>query len=211
MSNDADAGRNINVSHITSGYMYFSPSQGLVRVDEAYDGILATSVFNYANVTKEGLVENTMTSFSGNYTSPTVWSGYVMSNYPLFKGDFLVKDGAVFGGLVRRDLLEGQVASVSILKVTCFSGPNCESSREILVGYHVRFDSSDCLRGCLRCYCRVRLFFSRTADQSYYRVLQHFRGASQSETYSQESLNSVSKTNVPHYGADRCTSWRSWF
>lgn len=193
MSNDADAGRNTNLSHITSGYMYFSPSQGVVRVDEAYDGVLATSVFNYANVTKEGLVENTMTLYSGNSASPTVWSGYVMSDFPLFPGDILIKERAVFGGLVNRDLLEGQVASVSTPKATCFSGPSCESLRKIPVGYHVRFDSGDSIRGCLQRYRRIRLLLAQTADQSYYRILQHFRGAGQAVIYLQGTAKKLCK------------------
>lgn len=93
--------------------MYTSPSQNLVRVDEIYDGGLARSIFNYANVSNEGLVENILTSFTDDLTSPTVWTGYVESNYPLFTDDLLIKNGAVFGGLVKRDFLEGQVASVS--------------------------------------------------------------------------------------------------
>lgn len=168
MSNDANIERNTNMSHITSGYMYFSPSQGLVRVDEAYDGILATSVFNYANTTTDGLVDNTITTFSGNYTSPNVWTGYVISNYPLFTGDFLINEGAVFGGLVKRNFVQGQVASVSTSKVASFSGSNSGNSLNIPVGYHIRFDSSHCLPGFMQRYCRLRLFFARTADQSYY-------------------------------------------
>ncbi|CRG84844.1 Anoctamin-5 [Talaromyces islandicus] len=106
---------NLNLSHIMSGYMYASPSQNLVRVDETYDGGLARSIFNYANVSNEGLVENILTSFTDNLTNPTVWTGYVESNYPLFTDDFLVKNEAVFGGLVKRDFLEGQVASWAIM------------------------------------------------------------------------------------------------
>jgi hypothetical protein len=101
------------LSHITSGYIYFSPSQNLVRADEAYDGGLASSVFDYSNTTKDGLVLNTLTSYEGNSTKPTVWTGYVNSNYPLFTENLLIQGGAVFGGLVKRDLLDKYVASVS--------------------------------------------------------------------------------------------------
>lgn len=42
-----------------------------------------------------------------------------MSNYPLFAEDFLIKGGAVFAGLVKRDLQRGHVASPSsILRET---------------------------------------------------------------------------------------------
>lgn len=106
--------RNNNLSHITSGYIYFSPSQNLVRADEAYEGGLATSVFDYSKVNKEGLVLNNLTSYEVNSTEATVWMGYVMSNYPLFTQDFLIRGNAVFGGLVKRNLLAEHVASVSL-------------------------------------------------------------------------------------------------
>ncbi|KAL2819215.1 hypothetical protein BJX63DRAFT_428861 [Aspergillus granulosus] len=106
---------NVNVSHIQVGYIYFSPSQGLVRVDEAYNGDLATSIFNYANTTDEGLVDNTLTSFGSYPKQPTVWRGYVQSNYPLLTENVLIKGDAVFGGLVRRDHVEGLVASWGIM------------------------------------------------------------------------------------------------
>ncbi|KAJ5392471.1 hypothetical protein N7509_007961 [Penicillium cosmopolitanum] len=66
---------NQNLSHITTGYIRNSPSQLLVRADEAYDGTLASSVFNYANSTKEGLVDNTLTSYDES-GKPTVWRGW---------------------------------------------------------------------------------------------------------------------------------------
>lgn len=108
-----DMSRNTNLSHITSGFMYFSPSQNLVRVDEAYDGSLAASIFDYKNVTQDGRVQNTLYSYTDSLTTPDVWNGYVVSDFPLFKTDMLVEKGAVFGGLVERDLLKGKVAAVS--------------------------------------------------------------------------------------------------
>ncbi|KAL3490351.1 hypothetical protein BJX62DRAFT_252015 [Aspergillus germanicus] len=107
---------NANLSHIQTGYIYFSPSQVLVRVDEAYKGDLANSIFDYANTTADGLVDNTLTSF-GNYPAqqPTVWRGYVQSNYPLFTEDILIAGNAVFGGLVRKTHMEGLVASWNIM------------------------------------------------------------------------------------------------
>lgn len=109
------------MSHITSGYIYFSPSQNLVRADEAYDGALATSIFDYSKINKEGLVLNNLTSYEVNSTEPTVWIGYVMSNYPLFTEDFLIRGDAVFGGLVKRNLLAKHVASVSFQQPFLFS------------------------------------------------------------------------------------------
>lgn len=104
---------NQELSHITAGHIVNSPTRKLVRVDEAYEGGLASSLFNYANVTDGGLVDNTLTTFGG--ASPdqiTVWRGFVNSNFPLFSADLLAQTGAVFGGLVARDLIRGQVASV---------------------------------------------------------------------------------------------------
>ncbi|KAF3398179.1 hypothetical protein F1880_006494 [Penicillium rolfsii] len=125
---------NNNVSHITSGYIYFSPSRNLVRADEAYDGGLASSLFDYSKTTKDGLVLNTLTSYEGNTTQPTVWTGYVNSNYPLFTEDLLVQGGAVFGGLVKRNLVDKHVASwnlmYSSIPVTFFV-----DSCGVLVGY----------------------------------------------------------------------------
>ncbi|KAJ6784404.1 hypothetical protein PWT90_09465 [Aphanocladium album] len=110
---------NQNLSHIASGFINNSPSKGFVRVDEVYgssDGAfgsnLASSIFNYANLTKDGLVDNTLTTYTSNRSAPTVWRGYVNSNFPIFEKDLLVKAGAVFGGLTRRQFVEDRVAAV---------------------------------------------------------------------------------------------------
>ncbi|EAU29432.1 predicted protein [Aspergillus terreus NIH2624] len=85
-------------------------------------------------MTKDGLVLNTLTSYGTNDSQPTVWTGYVLSNYPLFTEDILTRGGAVFGGLVKRYLLEGYVASWNIiyasLPVTVFV-----DSCGVIVGY----------------------------------------------------------------------------
>ncbi|KAL4783379.1 hypothetical protein BJX76DRAFT_358021 [Aspergillus varians] len=106
---------NQNVSHITTGFINCSPSQNFVRVDEAFNGSLASSFFNYANSTNEGLVDNTLTTFSHKSNEPTIWRGVVNSNFPLFPEDILVKNGAVFGGLVWRQFIEDLVAAASSL------------------------------------------------------------------------------------------------
>lgn len=105
--------RDETLSHIMTGYIDNSPAKGIVRVNEAYDDAPASSLFNYANVTKDGLVDNILTIYNG--TEPYVWQGYVNSNYPIFEKDFLVKAEAVFGGLVKRQFEDGDVASVSNL------------------------------------------------------------------------------------------------
>lgn len=105
--------RNVNLSHVTSGYLYNSPNQKLVRADEAYEGSLANSMFNFANVSKDGLVDNTLTSTYKDFRNPDVWRGYVNSNYPLISEKFLIDADAVFSGLVHRAFIPDLVASVS--------------------------------------------------------------------------------------------------
>ncbi|KAH7165165.1 hypothetical protein EDB81DRAFT_917131 [Dactylonectria macrodidyma] len=106
---------NQNLSHITTGYIINSPAQGVVRADEAFNGMLASSLFRYSNVTQDGLVDNVLTTYNPNSTKPEVWRGYVNSNFPLFGQDLLIQAGAVFSGLVRRQFVPGQVAAWSLL------------------------------------------------------------------------------------------------
>jgi hypothetical protein len=94
--------------------MYNSPSKSLVRVDETFEQGLASSTFDFKNVTQDGLVDNTLTSVFKDFTHPSVWRGYVNTNYPLISADFLVKGNAVFEGLVERMFLDDKVASVCI-------------------------------------------------------------------------------------------------
>lgn len=54
-----------------------------------------------------------MTTFDHKSNEPTIWRGFVNSNFPLLPEDILVKSGAVFGGLVRRQFNEDLVAAVS--------------------------------------------------------------------------------------------------
>jgi hypothetical protein len=92
--------------------MYNSPGSNLVRVDETYKGALASSIFDFSNVTQDGLVDNKLTIFSADLTHPDVYRGYVNSNYPLISPEFLVVGAAVFSGLVQRQFLPEKVASV---------------------------------------------------------------------------------------------------
>lgn len=68
-------------------------------------------MFNYANVTEDGLVDNTLSTYYSS-SNVVVWKGYVNSAFPLFARDFLVTNKAIFGGLVKRRFHEGYVASV---------------------------------------------------------------------------------------------------
>ncbi|KAH6971084.1 hypothetical protein BKA56DRAFT_495308 [Ilyonectria sp. MPI-CAGE-AT-0026] len=106
---------NENLSHITTGYITNSPSQGFVRAVEAFDGNMASSLFNYKNVTQDGLVDNTMTTYYPKSAKPEVWRGYVNSGFPLFSEDILIQGGAVFVGLVQRQFIDGRVAAWSLL------------------------------------------------------------------------------------------------
>ncbi|KAJ5136310.1 hypothetical protein N7448_004864 [Penicillium atrosanguineum] len=126
---------NQNLSHVTTGFINNSPSQNFVRVDEAFNGSLASSFFNYANSTKEGLVYNTMTTFGHKTNEPTIWKGFVNSNFPLLPEDILVKNGAVFGGLVRRQFNEHFVAAWNIMYRGIVPVTIYVSNCNIVVGY----------------------------------------------------------------------------
>ncbi|KAM0226635.1 hypothetical protein ACHAP5_012379 [Fusarium lateritium] len=127
--------RNAELSHITAGYIENSPSKRFVRVDEAYDGELATSLFNYANVTKSGLVDNTLTTYDHKHSKPNVWRGYVNSNFPIFGQDILVKAGAVYQGLVKRDFISSPVAAWSIVYQGTIPVTVYVNECSIVVGY----------------------------------------------------------------------------
>ncbi|KAH8903622.1 hypothetical protein BR93DRAFT_918372 [Coniochaeta sp. PMI_546] len=126
---------NQNLSHITTGFINNSPSARFVRVDEAYDGNLASSFFNYANVSEQGLVDNTLTTYNSNSTTPDVWRGYVNSNFPIFQQDILVKAGAVFGGLVHRQFVEGLVAAWNIMYQGVIPVTIFVDNHNVVIGY----------------------------------------------------------------------------
>ncbi|KGO43449.1 hypothetical protein PEX1_089130 [Penicillium expansum] len=126
---------NQNLSHITTGFINNSPSQNFVRVDEAFNGSLASSFFNYANSTQEGLVDNTLTTFDHKSNEPTIWKGFVNSNFPLLPEDILIKAGAVFGGLVRRQFNKDLVAAWNIMYQGIFPVTIYVSNCNIVVGY----------------------------------------------------------------------------
>ncbi|KGO75675.1 hypothetical protein PITC_030270 [Penicillium italicum] len=126
---------NQNLSHITTGFINNAPSQNFVRADEAFDGSLASSFFNYANSTEDGLVDNTLTTFSHDSNEPTVWRGFVNSNFPLFPEDILIKNGAVFAGLVRRQFNDGLVAAWDIMYQGAIPVTVYVSNCNVMVGY----------------------------------------------------------------------------
>jgi hypothetical protein len=102
-----------NMSHITSGMLYVSSRNAKARVDQAYNSALGSSLFDYANVSTDGLVWNAMWEVRPNVKAePKIWTGYVLPAFPLWKNDTLVERGAVFMGVVE-DGDMGLVATVS--------------------------------------------------------------------------------------------------
>ena len=102
---------NNDISHIASGYMYNSPSAQKVRVDEAYDGALGSSLFDYSNVTANG-VDNTLWLLTPFLTSPPQFErGYEQPAFPLIEPDILIAGNAVFAGTTS-DPYAGEVAKV---------------------------------------------------------------------------------------------------
>ncbi|RSM14291.1 hypothetical protein CEP52_001480 [Fusarium oligoseptatum] len=126
---------NENLSHITTGFIDNSPSKGFVRADEAFDGKLASSLFNYANVTKSGLVDNTLTTYTPGSNKPDIWRGYVNSNFPIFEKDILVKGGAVFEGLVQRKFVKDPVAAWSLMYQNAIPVTVYVDNCHVVVGY----------------------------------------------------------------------------
>lgn len=106
--------RDNNVSHITSGYWYNSATQGKVRVDEAYDGEFASSLFDYTDVTTDGRVLNKLRHVGPSVGSPpTCFVDHVENaGFPLVTTDILKSNNAVFGGVVN-DPVVGFTQSVS--------------------------------------------------------------------------------------------------
>ncbi|KAG9254269.1 uncharacterized protein F5Z01DRAFT_681361 [Emericellopsis atlantica] len=126
---------NENVSHIAAGFITNSASKGVVHVDLAFDGSLASSVFNYANVTDEGLVDNTVTTLLPNSTTLDVWQDYVNPNFPIFPEDILVQSDAVFSGLVDKKFLTYPVAAWSIMYQGVIPTTVYVDNTGMLVGY----------------------------------------------------------------------------
>ncbi|KAJ5889845.1 hypothetical protein N7504_010655 [Penicillium tannophilum] len=125
---------NQNLSHITAGHISHSPSLEIVLVDEASDSGLASSMFNYANVTEDGLVDNTLSTYYSS-SNVVVWKGYVNSAFPLFARDFLVTNKAIFGGLVKRRFHEGYVASWEIMYQGAIPVTVYVNNCNLVVGY----------------------------------------------------------------------------
>jgi hypothetical protein len=113
--------RNANLSHIAAGFLYNSPSNAKVRADLSYDVTIGTSVFDFKN-TSHGLVSNTLITYSPSLAGkPTVFQDYVNSDFPLFTGDVLQTNQAVFTGFQEREY-NGMTASVGSFRSSRFVG-----------------------------------------------------------------------------------------
>ncbi|KAJ4026251.1 hypothetical protein NW752_001190 [Fusarium irregulare] len=126
---------NADLSHITAGYIENSPSKAFVRADEAYEGEMASSFFDYSNITEAGLVDNTLTTYDHKSIKPTVWRGYVNSNFPIFDKKILVDSEAVFEGLVNRNFNPSPVAAWSIMYQKAIPVTVYVNSCNVIVGY----------------------------------------------------------------------------
>ncbi|KAF1357510.1 hypothetical protein EJ07DRAFT_128118 [Lizonia empirigonia] len=126
----------LNKTNSAAGYILNLPSQGLVRAYVTSKIGLLSSQFNYSNVPNEGLVDNIVATYlDDSENPPSVWRGYANSNFPIFEETILLDAGAVFAGLVKRRIVQGQVAAWNIMyqgviPVTIYLD-NCD----IIVGY----------------------------------------------------------------------------
>lgn len=103
-----------NISNIASGFIYHSLSHGKVRVDEAYDSTLGSSLFDYTNVTQEGVANRQWTLSPAITSAAQCFVGFSNPGFPLVSDDFLVTNRAIYGG-VMHDHFAGQVALWDIL------------------------------------------------------------------------------------------------
>ncbi|KAG4277597.1 hypothetical protein FPRO06_09092 [Fusarium proliferatum] len=94
---------NQRTSVIVAGYLENSGSQGIIRADQAYDGSLTSSVYDYNNMTDDTTVDHAMNTFQSGASCPKVSRDYDNITFPLFSKDMLIKGGAVFTGSVTRD------------------------------------------------------------------------------------------------------------
>lgn len=91
---------NQNISHITSGFWYSSPTAKKARIDEAYNLTLASSLFDYNNVSASG-IDNVLWYLTPSIASaPQFYQGYEpMPSFPLFSPDLLVANNGVYAGV----------------------------------------------------------------------------------------------------------------
>ena len=93
--------------------MYHSLSEAKVRVDEVYDFTLGSSLFDYANVREEGVLNRLWTLSPAITSPPQCFEDFVAPAFPLIQDDILVANNAIYGGTTH-DAVAGQVELVSL-------------------------------------------------------------------------------------------------
>lgn len=83
-------------------------------MDEAYDTVLGSSLFDYHNVTDQGVSNILWTLTPAVASEPEFFTGFVQPAFPLISADFLVAANAVYAGIVQ-DPYVGEVTAVSFL------------------------------------------------------------------------------------------------
>lgn len=81
-------------------------------MDETYDTTLGSSLFDYDNVTDEGVSNIMWTLTPAVASEPEFFSGYVVPAFPIIPSDLLVASNAVYAGVVR-DPYVGEMTAVS--------------------------------------------------------------------------------------------------
>ena len=77
---------------------------------------IASSLFDYTNISSKGLVSNVQYSLTPTIQSPPmIFNAFVNPSFPLFTKDVLQSNSAVFTGLTNRPK-NGKVASVGLRK-----------------------------------------------------------------------------------------------
>jgi hypothetical protein len=82
---------------------------------QAYEGVIASSIFDFKNTTSDGLVANYISSFTESLVQqPQCNTYYVAPGFPLFTSGILRDNGSVFMGIVH-DQLYGPVSAWQIM------------------------------------------------------------------------------------------------
>ena len=112
--------RDSEVSHITAGYWYNSAEHGKIRVDEAYDGSLASSLCDFTDMNADGGIMNHLITVGPSMGSePSCFDDYLQApGFPLITEDFLKSANATFGGVIQEPLL-GVTQTVGISRARC--------------------------------------------------------------------------------------------
>ena len=83
-------------------------------MDQAFDGTLGSSLFDFGNATSDGLVSNKYFTLSPSIASSPKCTQYtVNSDFPLIPADFLMAADAVFAEMVEDDF-NGLVTAVRL-------------------------------------------------------------------------------------------------